>query len=141
MFRSSTFCELILHSSVFVQMERVCTSKRYQTSLFVVLGRFLVILFLVLSSNRSIVAGARSFTQLLKLPPANARHLSIFFTSLSIRVASFSSSPSFLLANLRPRDRLSTVQPLNSFACSLPRQFPSHLLTPFASKALEVLVP
>lgn len=73
-------------------MERVCTSKRYQTSFLAVLGRFLVILFLPLSSSHSIAAGSRSPTQLQKLPPANPRPLSVFFTSLSVHVASFSSS-------------------------------------------------
>ena len=90
----------------------------------------------------SIFAGGRSSTQLQKLPPANPRHLSFFFTSLSVRVASFSSSPSFPLANLMPRDRLSAIQPspLISCAYNLPSHFPSRLLTPFASKALAVLV-
>jgi hypothetical protein len=140
MFRSSTIVSSPLHSSASVRMERACTGKRYQTSLLAVLGRFLVILFLALSSNRSIFAGGRSSTQLQKLPPAIPRHLSVFFTSLSVRVASFSPSPSFPRANLRPRDRLSAVQPLKSCTYNLPSQSPSHLLISFTLKALAVLV-
>jgi hypothetical protein len=94
---SLTFCELIYLPLFLFKWKEVCTSKRYQAPILAVPGRFLVILFLPFSSNRSIVANARSSTQLQKPPPANSRRFGVFFTSLSVHVASFS-----LLAE--PRD-------------------------------------